>query len=560
MDNPWSEIRQLISKEIKKETGLDIINLLEEPVLEYGDLALPCFTLAKEMKMNPNLIAQNLSKKLKIKYITKIDAAGPYINFYIDWKTFGKDVLKSVNKKYGQNKSGKKKRVMVEFSQANTNKPLHIGHARNNVLGDSLSNILLHNNYSVIKTNYAGDMGLHIAKTIYAYNEWSNAKKLNEKPDHFIGGLYTMFSKKMEEDPTIEDKARTILKLWEQGDKKTIETWKKLRKWAIDGQNETYKRFGINFNKTLYESDFEESGKKYIPELLKKGLAFKGETGEIVADMEKFGIPGFILLRSDGTSLYQTKELSLIETKFKKYKLDRAINVVGMEQELYFRQVFKLLELLGSKTAGKSYHLAYGLVMLPEGGKMSGREEGAVLLDDLIDDIQKIIQDMIKDRVNKKKSEQISEKVAIAAIKYALVKVSPERSVIFNKNEITKYEGDTGPYLQYSHARANSILKKVKTKSKSFSINEINKQEAAVLKQIAKYPDIIERAAKEYRPHILANYLFNLCENFNNFYQNVPVLKSEKMNKDFRLKLVDSFITVLADGLKLLGIEPLKEM
>ena len=561
MLNPWDQLKLEISKQVKTITKADVFDLIEEPtILGRGDLSLPCFALSKQFPASPQEIAEDLGSKIKSKYFSKVDVIGPYVNFHVDWNQFTKTFLGKIDSKYGKTNYGKKQKVMIEFSNANTNKPLHIGHARNCVLGSSLANIMTAAGFNVIKTDYTGDIGLHIAKTIYAYDHWAKKKKPSEKPDHYIGDLYVMFSQKMEKDPELEEKAREVLRLWEDGDKKTRETWKKLNKWAVEGQQETFKRYGIKFDVRFSESQFDKSGKEFVNKLLKQGDAFKGDEGQIVANLEKYGIPNMVLLRSDGTSLYVTKEFALIDTKFKKYNPSQSINVVAREHELYFQQVFKLMELLKHKAGGKSHHLSYGLVMLPE-GKMSGRKGEAIYIDNLIDDIKADVLKLIIKKFPKKKAEEVAEKVALSAIKYSLIKMSPERNVMFNKKEITRYEGDTGPYLQYTYARASSILSKAGTKKGKTDVSLLtDPREITIIKLLAKYPSIVDKAARELRPHYIANYLYTLAENFNNFYQNVPVLKGEEKLKLARLKLIQATKTTIGNGLGLLGISSLEKM
>ncbi|MBU3905071.1 MAG: arginine--tRNA ligase [Nanoarchaeota archaeon] len=561
MQTPWTDLKKEIAKQVKKITKIDVSNLIEEPnILGHGDLALPCFALSKQFKISPNEISEDLAGQIKIKYFNKIESLGPYVNFYIDWNLFGKNILKEINKDYGKTKIDKNKNVMVEFSTANTNKSLHIGHTRNIVIGDSLSKIMSAAGFNVIKVDYMGDIGLHIAKTIYAYDHWGKGKAPKEKPDVYIGKLYSMFAKRMDKKPELELKAREVLKKWEEGDKETRKTWIKLKKWALEGINETYNRFGIKFDHVYYESEFEESGKKFVDTMLKKQIAFKAEEGQIVANLEKYGIPNFIILRSDGTSLYQTKELGLIDEKFTKYKLFKSINVVGREQELYFEQCYKVMDLLNHKSAGKCHHLSYGLVMGTE-GKMSGRTGEAVFLDNLLDDTKKIIMRVVSKKYKKKEAEKIAEDVAVGAIKYALIKYSPDRSIMFDQKEITKYEGDTGPYLQYTYARANSILKKAKRIPKNYDATLLtNEREIGLIKLIARYPEFIEKSARELRPHHMANYAYMLAETFNNFYQTLPVIGKDVELESARLKLVDSVKTVLGNSLSLLGIPLLDKM
>lgn len=562
MQNPWNFLKSEINKQVKIITTADVSNLIEEPnVLGHGDLALPCFALAKQFQASPQEISEDLASKIKIKYFSKIESLGPYVNFYIDWSKFGRDVL-NVDKDYGKIDYGKNKKILIEFGTANTNKALHIGHTRNLVIGDALSNTMSAAGFKVIRTDYMGDLGLHVAKTIYAYDHWAKGKKPKEKPDVFIGKLYSMFARKMEKEPELELKAREVLKKWELNDKQTKKTWKILRKWALEGIDETYKRFGIGvFDNVYFESQFEESGKEFVKKMLKKQIAFKAEEGQIVANLEKFGIPSFIILRSDGTSLYQTKELALINEKFKKYNPFKSINVVAREQELYFEQCYKTMELLGHKSAGKCHHLSYGLVIGTDGKKMSGRTGEPVFLDDLLDDTKKIILKVVGKKYKKKEAEEIAEKVAIGAIKYALLKYSPERNILFNKNEITKYEGDTGPYIQYTYTRANSILKKAKRTPKKFNVELLtDEREIALMKLIARYPEFVEKSARELRPNHIANYIYMVAETFNNFYQNVPVIGNDKELEESRLKLVESIKIVLGNGLTLMGIPLLDKM
>jgi len=549
MNNPWLEVKKEISKSVKKITGVDVFSVIEEPLM-YGDFALPCFVLSKKMKKAPEEISQVLSEKMKIKYIKEIKAVGPYINFYINWSEFGNKVLKSVNASYGKNNLGKKSKIMVEFSQPNYNKALHMGHARNTIIGQSLCEILKQSDFNVIRATYPGDIGLPIAKTMFELKKIRKIPK--KKPDHFIGDLYVKFKKDAEKNPEIEEEARKLLRLWEKGDKEAIKLWKKVRELAKKGIDQTYKRFGTKFDVYIYESQFQDSGKSLVEDALKKGIAFKGDEGQVVANMEPEGLPNFVLLRSDGTSLYQTKELALALYKFKKYKMKRSIYVIGKEQELYLQQVFKFLEMLGYKQSKDCYHLIYDLVMVPGGGKMSAREGNAILLDDFIDEVKKEVKKKTKD-------DKIAEAIALAAIKYVLIKVSPERSTVFNKNEIIRFEGNTGPYLLYSYARANSILRKKKSK-RADAKYLMDKKEHNLLKLLAQYPSVVEKAANEMRPHHIASYAFNLCENFNNFYQTSPVLKANENIMNARLKLVENFQKVLTNCLKLLSIEKVEKM
>ena len=548
MQNHWKFLKQEIAKHL--DVGE---NEIEEPK-EFGDFAFPCFNLSKKMRKPPQEIAKELESEIKLPNMG-VKAIGPYLNFYVKWENFGNDFLKHVNEKYGFSNSLKNQEIMIEFSQPNTNKPMHIGHMRNTALGDSLCHILKICGSKVIRANYYGDIGLHVAKTILAYIKWGKNRKPNKKPDHFIGDFYTRFINMEGKDKGLEEGAREILRKWEQDDKETIKLWKTLKNWCLKGFEETYKNLNISFDVVFFESDFERIGKDIAKRLLEKKIAFKSETGEVVADLEKHGIPNCVILRSDGTSLYSTKDLALGMHKFEKYGIDKSIYVVGSEQNLYLRQVFKLLELLGYENAKNCYHLSYGLVMLPE-GKMSSRRGYVVLLDDMLSILKKNVL-----KIMKKKNEKIAENVAVGALKYAMLKTSPENNISFNIEEVTRFDGDTGPYLQYTYARANSILKKSKVKTIKYDSRNLKEEkEILLLKLISLYPEIVEKAAKDYRPHYLANYFHNLAETFNQFYQSIPVLKSDEKVRNARLKLVESVKTILKNGLGLLGIPVVEKM
>jgi arginyl-tRNA synthetase len=444
---------------------------------------------------------------------------------------------------------------MIEYSQPNTNKPMHIGHARNTIIGDSLARIMKFSGFRVITANYFGDIGLHIAKTILAYEKWGEGREPDKKPDHFVGDFYTKFNEELGKNPKLEAEAREILRKWEANDKKIIDIWKKLRDWCIKGFEQTYEELGVHFDIYLYESDVHRKGKEVALKVLNKGIAFKTQDGAIVADLEKFGLPNCVILRADGTSLYSTKDLALGILKFEKYKIEKSIYVVGAEQKLYFQQIFKILELLGYEYAKNCFHLAYGLVMLPE-GKMSSRAGIFVLLDDIIEELKNLAYNIVsKNNPELEESEKrrISKIIAIGALKYALLKVSPEKDIMFEKEKIIQFEGNTGPYLQYAHTRCLSILRKAESWEPNIS-SKLNPYEKSLVKHLASFPEIVKNSAKDMRPHYICNYAYELANLFSTFYQNCPVLKAEE-KRDFRLTLVKCTSIVLKKCLELMGIE-----
>jgi len=561
-----SELLRKVVVKILKDAGIECkeSDIEMPPQPSFGDLSFPCFGLAKTLKKNPQQIAVEIAQKITVKkdsLVTGVEAKAGYVNFFLSWEKIVGKLLKEIIANKGKYSfSAKKKKVMIEFSQPNTNKPMHIGHARNTVLGDSLSKILEAAGNNIVRANYPGDIGLHVAKSMVGYMKWGNNKEPDKKSDHFVGDFYIKFFEEAKSNPALEEEARELLRKWESGDKATIALWKKMREWCLNGFKETYKKIGVDFDVWFYESEFEKSGKEIVNKLLEKGIAFKSPEGAVVADLEKYGLPSCIILRSDGTSLYATKDFQLGIIKFGKYKIDESIYVVGNEQKTYLEQIFKILELFGYEKAKQCYHLAYGLVMLPE-GKMSSREGRVVLLDDLIAELEHLSNGVVSKAnpsMNEAAKKKISEQVALAALKYALLKVSPEKNIIFNKNEVVQFEGDTGPYLQYAHTRCCGILEKAGKWKPCFNQENLTEQEKELVKNLIRFPAVVEEAAKDLRPHYVCNYAYELATAFNTFYHACPVLQAEQ--KDFRLTLVKATEIILKNSLDLLGIVALEKM
>lgn len=559
-------LRILSSKVTKKlaEQGL------ERPPENIGsDLAYPCFILAKHPsghkkgKKNPAEIARELSGKLKPSgLVREVNFYGPYINFYLDWKKAGILLVKSIIKEAGRFGRGKPtgKRVMVEYSAPNTNKPLHLGHLRNGSLGMAMANIFERAGYGVIKANLFSNRGSHICKSMLAYQKWGRGRKPNIKSDHFVGKFYVMFEKR--KSKKLEKEVQEMLKKWESGDKEARALWKKMDTWAVEGFHETYKRFGSEFDEEFRESDFWDKAEPLIKKGLKNKVFRKEKDGVVVADMEKYKLGKKAILRSDDTSIYITNDLALTLHKFTKFRLDRSVWVVGSEQDMYFRQLFKIFELLGLKWARGCHHMSYGLVFLPE-GKMKSREGKVVDADDIMDEMQGLAMKEIKKRkrpLKKKEMEEVSLQIGLAALKYFLLKVDAVKNINFNPKESLSFDGDTGPYIQYSHARAVSILRKAGRPGNIGSYSFDNAREIALLKQLADFPGAIQRAAKDMKPHYMAGYCLELATKFNEFYQSVAVLKAGKEAREARLVLVKATAQVLRNALGLLGIEAPERM
>ncbi len=547
---------------LKKE---EIENLIEiPPSSEIGDYALPCFFLSKELKQNPNKIAEYLSKKIKItKEIEKIENKGPYLNFFINKKKLAENTISNILKQrenYGRRISKKSIKTMIEFSSPNTNKPLHLGHLRNMAIGESISRILEFNGEKVIKTSLNNDRGIHICKSMVAYKLYGKGKTPElekEKSDHFVGDFYVMFNNLLKKNKKLESESQLLLKKWEQGDKETIKLWKKMNKWALEGFHETYKKFGIKFDCEFFESNFYKKGKEIIKQGLKSKIFEKTEDGAIKINLEKEKLGEKILLRKDGTSVYVTQDLYLAKLKFEKYKLDKSIYVVGNEQNYHFNVLFTILKKLGFEK--EMHHLSYGMVALPE-GKMKSREGIIVDADDLINNVQRLVKEELvkRQKLSGKELEKRSLIISLASIKYMLLKVDVKKDMLFNPKESISFEGDTGPYLQYSYARASSILKKAKIKKDKFKIDELENEEFNLIKKLSEFPEVISKSYNTLNPSAIANYSYQLAQTFNEFYHACPVIDSEK--QELRLELVKTFRIVLKNSLYLLGIEVIDRM
>ena len=385
----------------------------------------------------------------------------------------------------------------------------------------------------------------------------------NKKSDHFVGDYYVMFSQQAKDNPELEEEAKEILLKWENKDKEVISLWKKMNNWTIKGIKETYKTFGVKIDKTYFESQYYEKGKDIILKFYKKGLFKKNKLGAIVADLTKDNLGEKVLLREDGTSIYITQDLHLAIQRYEDYKMDKMIYIVGSEQIYHFRVLFKLLKLMNYKFVNNYYHLPYGMIYLPE-GKMKSREGKVVDADNLIKDVNILAKKeiIIRDQtLTREELEKRSNQIGLAALKFFILKFDPLKDFTYNPEESIAFEGETGPYLQYTYVRANSILKK--SKFNPIKVNYSNlkeKEEIYLINELLKYIEVVEKAALDLKPHLLCNYLFELAQKFNEFYHKYQVLKAEEGLKNARLGLVKAVSQVLSNGLNILSIETPEKM
>lgn len=557
------------------DLGIPEIEALIEvpPDNTLGDYAFPCFTLAKTFKKAPAIIASDVASKaqphLADHHISTCAAHGAYVNFFVDKAAFSKHVIERIAREgvdYGRG-SVKHETVMIEFSSPNTNKPQHLGHVRNNLLGEALANILSFQGYKVIKTCLVNDRGVHICKSMLAYERFGKhetPESSGKKGDHLVGDYYVIFQKEALKDPTLETQAQDLLRRWEANDPEVRALWKKMNTWVLEGFKQTYARLGVSFDKFYYESDLYMHGKEVVLDGQKKGL-FKEEDGAVMVDLTPFKLPKKVLIRSDGTSIYMTQDIYLAQVKFDDYHMDRSVYVVANEQDLHFKQLFAILKILNLPYANKCYHLSYGMIALPE-GRMKSREGTVVDADNLIDELERLSSDEVKNRYADLSEEETltrANTIALCALKYFILKYDAKSDFIYDPKESIAFEGETGPYVQYAFARISSIEAKAQHRpdAQHAHLNLLtHPKEHALISVLANYPDALEHAASRYDPSLVARYLFSLAQSFNEFYHVCPILQAEEKERDARLALIQCVKTVIASGFGLLGIDTLAKM
>jgi len=548
-----------------KKTGISATKEQLEipPRKEFGDFSFPVFHLAKEQKKNPNEIAKYIHDKIKVGGIVKeVQAKGSYVNFFLDLDKISPYLLKeSLKKDFGKSGFGKNKEILIEFAHPNTHKGFHIGHLRNISTGEAVCRILDYAGFKIFRCNYQGDIGPHVAKTLWGFiNIYKQRppKEVRERLGEWLGEVYAEVSKKMQQNPEIEKEVEEINKKLYAGDKKLLKIWKETRKWSLDDFEKIYKELGSHFDKYYFEAGVEKRGKEIVLEFFKKGVFQKSE-GAIIFDLAEYNLGTIVVLTKNETPLYHSKDFALAERQMSDFQPDLIIHVVGSEQKLYFEQLFKTLEIIKSPAAGKELHVIYELVALKE-GKMSSRMGSVVLYTDLRRQVfEKVREEVLKrnPKLASKKVDEIANTITTAAMKYSMLNVSTDKTIQFDWQEALKLEGNTGPYIQYAITRANSVLKKGGKLKPTFSA-ELAEEEKNLIKLLQNFEEVVVHAAKDYKPHYVANYAYDLATSFNKYYEKVPILKSKE--KNFRLALVKAVKDTLEKSLWLLGIEVPEKM
>ena len=554
-----------------------------------GDFTIVVFPFLKASRKSPDATAGDLGNYLcdKMDEISGFDVIKGFLNLHVKssyWARFFSSIIKK--EKFGHIEVGPdSEKFVIEYSSPNTNKPLHLGHIRNNLLGYSVSKLVEAGGKKVEMVNLVNDRGIHICKSMVAWLKWGNGatpESRGIKGDKLVGQYYVMFDQAyrkeikdlvgagMSEEEAAKrsplmHEAQEMLRKWEMNDDETVGLWEKMNTWVYDGFDETYHRLGISFDRIYYESQTYKLGKSLVLEGLRNGVLTEKDDGSVWADLSGDGLDQKLLLRSDGTSVYMTQDLGTAHQRYEEYGFDKHIYVVGNEQIYHFRVLALILKKLGFEWADKLYHLSYGMVELPE-GKMKSREGKVVDADDLIDEMienARLVSDELGklDGFSDEEKGQIYFRIAMGALKYFILKVDPQKTMLFNPAESIDFTGNTGPFIQYTYVRIRSVERKARERGLFedyvFSEDsELDPREVNLLKTLYVFPEILQEAVKELSPAMLANYVYELVKDFNNFYQHIPILKEEdKSKRGFRLALGNFIADHIKETMLILGIE-----
>ncbi|MEM4259216.1 MAG: arginine--tRNA ligase [Candidatus Pacearchaeota archaeon] len=555
------KIAELLSKPTKLKKG-DILKLIEVPKdSKLGDYAFPCFSLAAKLKKNPLEIAKELAKGLQNALeFEKVEAVGPYVNIFINRHILAEQVLQKIQKekdRYGSSKLGKNKKFVIDMSSPNIAKSFGIGHLRSTIIGNSIAKIAEFLGFKTIKINYLGDWGTQFGKLILGYKKFGNPKELEKNPIKHLQELYI----KVDKNPDLEQEAREWFKKLEYGDAEALALWNRFRALSIIEFQKIYDLLNVRFDVISGESCYNKKAEKLVKELQKKNILVESQ-GALIVDLRQYGLGVSIIKKADGTTIYATRDLAAAIDRYNKYKFHLLLYETGSEQKLHFQQIFKILELMNKKWVKNCRHITHGLYLDKDGKKFSTRKGKTISMEEIINEASFIAKQEIlrrEPKIKKKELEKRALAIALAAIIYGDLKNYRVNDIVFDIERFTSFEGDTGPYLLYSYARARSILSKAKYKPyKKYTIHNLNNSEKNLIAQLGEFDAIVLNAFNTFSPNIIANYAFETSQIFNEFYHSNRVIGSE--NEQFRLVLVDAFSQVLKNAMNLLGISVLDKI
>ena len=560
------EAAKLIAKAADMEID-EVLGMIEVPTnKEMGDYAFPCFKLAKKFRKAPNLIAADICGKLEgSDSFTKIECVAAYINFFTDKSSYAKTVIESVNNagaKYGESSEGEGKTIVIDYSSPNIAKPFHVGHLRSTVIGSALYNIFEKLGYKCVGINHLGDWGTQFGKLIEAYKLWGSKEAVEEKGISELTRIYVKFHEEAEKDDSLNDRARAWFVKMQDGDEEAISLWKWFYDISIKEFERVYEKLGVKFDYYTGESFYNDKMDAVVEELKAKNLLVESN-GAMIVDLEDAKMPPCLILRTDGGTLYATRDITAALYRKKTYDFDKCIYVTAIDQNLHFAQWFKVIEKMGYDWSKDLVHVPFGLVSL-EDGKLSTRKGKVVLMEDLLNEAVKkttgIIDEKNPDLPNK---EEVAKQVGIGAVIFDDLYNGRIKDIVFSWDRMLNFDGETGPYVQYTHARACSVLKKAgyDKKAENIDYSVLTDDVAAdVCKTIALFNDKIKEAANRYEPSVIARYLVDVAQSFNKFYHDNIILADDENVKNARLALVDAVRTVIKSGLAILGIDAPEQM
>jgi arginyl-tRNA synthetase len=554
-------LRRLVAEALAAHTSLapdEVDALLEVPPKpEMGDFAFPCFQLAKTLKKAPPVIAQELAGKLGVPFSGT--ALGPYVNVRVALPKLFEHALAGATIET----VAIPETICVESPSPNTNKPLHLGHVRNMLLGNAITELLKRRGHTVKRLDLVNDRGVHICKSMLAYERAGRGdtpESTGKKGDHFVGDYYVEYSKLEKENPAIEQEAQAMLQAWEAGDENVRALWSMMRQWCLSGMRQTYADYGVAHDSVDYESEIYTLGKEIVEQGKVSGVFKADEKGAFYADTP---VGQKYVLRADGTSIYVTQDIALAKLRFECFRMNRLVYVVGSEQMHHFKALFSIFEELGFSFGKSCFHLSYGMVYLPE-GKMKSREGTVVDADDLRSEMIALAREEVARRSPELSNDEVSRRataIGMGALKFFILKFTPTQDMTYDSKESISFTGETGPYVQYTYARLSSIIRKAGGVPVSVEYAALTEDlERQVALKLLAWPATLASAADGYRPSVVCTYVIELAQLANTYYHDVQVLTAEVAVKDARLKLLDSARTTLKDALGTLGIDVLEEM
>jgi arginyl-tRNA synthetase len=572
-------IRDVIGEMVKRVIGeiwgakiasSRVLVEVERPQNEFGDYAVNvAFQLSKLLHANPNEVANLLAEKLndkKLPEIAKVEVTGGYVNFFLAEEFLRKELVKihKDRESYGKLKIGRGETIVIDYSAPNIAKPMHVGHLRSTIIGDALANIYEALGYKVVRWNYLGDWGTQFGKLIAAYKLWGDKDEVEKNPIKTLEGLYVRFHEELKTKPELERVGQEEFQKLEEGDKENRKLWEWFKKESLKEFEKMYGLLGVKFDTYAGESDYEKDLTPTVADLRERGIAEIGEGGSVIVKLDKYNLPPALVQKSDGASLYITRDIALLKDRIKKYKPEKILYVVANQQTLHFQQLFAIAGILGLNSA-KLEHIKFGLVLGEDKKKLSTREGNAVTLEEVVNKAVKLARDIVEKKnplLSEKEKEEIARVVAVGALKYQDLKEHRNSDIVFDWQRMLDFTGNSGPYLQYTYARLSNIKNKAGERSGKPDFNLLTEKiENSLIKHFLDFPDILGRVGETNLPNHLALYLYELANLANRFYETVPVIKDENTTRlTARLALVETAAAILKTGLGLLGVKVLEKI